>query len=268
MIHYILQILVFQLLFLVLYDLFLKKETFFRWNRLYLLVTPILSFALPLAKIDFIRQNIPEEYTIQLPAVIVGGSSSESLFASETLNTISITANHSITSSELIRVIWLVGMLLSFSLFCYKLYRIMKLKRSGATFIFNDLKIVILPKTDAAFSFFDTIFLGEDLSEVQKTNILIHEKAHVKQRHSIDLLFFEVLRVVCWFNPLVYVFQNKMVLLQEFTADAKAAAQNEKRAYYEGLLAQVFKTESISFINTFFNHSLIKKRMVVLTIRA
>lgn len=264
MIHYILQILAFQLLFLVLYDLFLKRETFFQWNRLYLVITPILSFILPLVKIDLIRQNIPEEYIIQLPAVILGGSASNSLFASETLETISITANHSMTVTELVKVIWLVGMLLSFALFCYKLYKILKLKRSGTKAQINDLKIIVLPKTDTAFSFFNTIFIGEELSESQKTNILLHEKAHIEQRHSLDLIFFELLRIVCWFNPLVYVFQNKMVLLQEFTADAEAAAQNGKRAYYEGLLAQVFKTESISFINTFFNHSLIKKRIVML----
>ena len=85
MIHYILQILAFQLLFLVVYDLFLKRETFFQWNRLYLVVTPILSFILPLMKIDLIRQNIPAAYIIQLPAVFLDGASSGGLFASETL---------------------------------------------------------------------------------------------------------------------------------------------------------------------------------------
>jgi len=264
MIHYIIQIIAFQLLFLVVYDLFLKQETFFKWNRLYLVITPILSFVLPLIQIDFISQNIPEAYIIQLPAVILGGSSSSGLFASETLDAISITANQSLSSSELIKIIWLVGMLLSLMIFCYKLYKIAKLRRLGTTIEIDGTRIRILPKTDAAFSFFNTIFLGEELSEVQKTNILIHEKIHIEQRHSIDLIFFEILRIVCWFNPLVYVFQNKMVLLQEYTADAEAAAQNGKIPYYEGLLAQVFKTESISFINTFFNHSLIKKRIIML----
>jgi uncharacterized protein YnzC (UPF0291/DUF896 family) len=106
--------------------------------------------------------------------------------------------------------------------------------------------------------------MGEQLSEAQKTNILLHEKMHIEQRHSIDLIFFEIIRIPFWFNPLVYMFQNRLILLQEFTADAGAAAQSGKRAYYEELLAHVFNTESVSFINTFFNHSLIKKRILML----
>jgi beta-lactamase regulating signal transducer with metallopeptidase domain len=86
-----------------------------------------------------------------------------------------------------------------------------------------------LPNTNTAFSFFKSIFLGEQLSEIQKANILLHEKIHIDQHHSIDLLFFEVLRILFWFNPLVYVYQKKMILLQEFTADAKVAAIKGKR---------------------------------------
>jgi hypothetical protein len=55
-----------------------------------------------------------------------------------------------------------------------------------------------------------------------------------------------------------------MTLLQEFIADEKVASLKGKKAYYQGLLSQVFKTENISFINTFFNHSLIKNRIVML----
>jgi len=264
MIHYILQILAFQLLFLVVYDLFLKRETFFKWNRLYLIVTPILSLILPLIKIDLIRQNIPEEFMMQLPAVLIGGSTASPLLASETLEAITISSASGLSYSEIGQGVWFIGFLVSFGIFCFKLYKISKLKKLGIRSTVNGLRIYNLPNTDTAFSFFKSIFLGEQLSEGHKTNILLHEKIHIDQRHSLDLIFFEVLRILFWFNPLVYVYQNKMVLLQEYTADAEVAALNGKRAYYEGLLSQVFKTESISFINTFFNHSLIKKRITML----
>jgi hypothetical protein len=246
------------------YDLFLKRETFFKWNRLYLIATPIFSLILPLIKIDLIRQNIPEEFMMKLPAVLIGGSSTSPLLASETLETITISSASGLSYSEIGQVVWFIGFLVSFGIFCFKLYKISKLKKLGIRTTVNGLRVYYLPNTDTAFSFFKNIFLGEQLSEVQKTNILLHEKIHIDQHHSLDLIFFEVLRILFWFNPLVYVYQNKMVLLQEFTADAEVAALNGKRAYYEGLLSQVFKTESISFINTFFNHSLIKKRIIML----
>jgi bla regulator protein BlaR1 len=263
MIHYILQILVFQLLFLIAYDVFLKKELHFNWNRIYLIATPILSFILPLIEIDFIRKNIPEEYIFQLPAVILGGTSSEYV-AYETLNAITIHGISAISTTFVFQFIWLSGALVALSFFLFKLYKVFKLKRSGTLINIDGTKIISLANTDIAFSFLNTIFIGEGLSNTQKETILLHEKVHIQQYHSFDLLFFEFIKIICWFNPLVYVYQSKMVLLQEYMADEKAASLKGKNEYYNGLLSQVFKTESISFINTFFNHSLIKKRIIML----
>ena len=263
MIHYILQVFVFQLLFLVVYDLFLKKELYFNWNRIYLLLAPVLSFVLPFVKIDLIRQNIPEAYIIQLPEVILGSYSSNEL-ASITLDEIIIYGTSSLSTEAIFLMVWLVGMLLSLGIFSYKLLKINKLKRTGTSKKINKTKIVSLPKTTKAFSFLNTIFLGEELSEKQKETILLHEKIHIQEKHSFDLLFFEALKIVCWFNPLIYVFQSKMTLLQEYIADEKVAYKKGINNYYQGLLSQVFNTESIPFINTFFNHSLIKKRIIML----
>ena len=263
MIHYIVQTIAFQLLFLVVYDLFLKKETFFTWNRIYLLATPIISFLLPLFKIEAFRNAIPEQYLIQLPAVIIGGESSQNAIELDAV-TISETGASFLTISEIVQIIWLLGMLVALTLFSLKVIKFYKLKQSGITNEFENLKIIQLPNSKAAFSFFNTIFLGSDLSEKQTENILLHEKVHAKQKHTADLLFFEALRIICWFNPLVYVFQKKITELQEFIADSSVAKQQSRKAYYQNLLSQVFQTSDISFTNTFFNRSLIKKRIVML----
>jgi len=263
MIHYILQIIAFQLLFLVVYDLFLKKELYFNWNRVYLILTPILSFVLPLIKIDFIRNNIPSEYVVQLPAVILGTSSNNEM-ATIILNEVTIFGTSGLNIAMTIQLIWLTGMMVSLGFFIYKLYKIHQLKRTGTITKVNNTTIVSLPKTNTSFSFLNTIYLGESLSEEQKETILLHEKIHIEERHSFDLLFFEAIKIICWFNPLVYVFQNKITLLQEYIVDKKTASIKGKKAYYNKLLSQIFQTESISFINTFFNHSLIKKRIIML----
>ena len=71
------------------------------------------------------------------------------------------------------------------------------------------------------------------------------------------------MRIVCWFNPLVYVYQNRLAELHEFIADAHVA-KDHKKEHYQLLLSQVFETQHISFINQFFKSSLIKKRIVML----
>ncbi|MDO9274500.1 MAG: hypothetical protein Q7T92_03005 [Lutibacter sp.] len=71
MINYLIQLLLFQTLFLAVYDLFLQKETFFKWNRIYLLATPILSFIIPLLKLESFRKTVPQDYMVYLPEVVI-----------------------------------------------------------------------------------------------------------------------------------------------------------------------------------------------------
>ncbi|SRX73384.1 M56 family metallopeptidase [Aequorivita antarctica] len=252
MIHTLFEIFAFQVLFLAVYDLFLKKETFFGLNRIYLFLTPILGLVLPFVSIDFIQQNIPQEFIFQLPAVVIGGNTPET-----------ITSGTSFWLPGLLDF-WFIGIGLSAVFFFWKFYKIAKLYFSGTTEYFNGFKLKILQKTDTAFSFFNIIFLGENISEESKASIIAHEKIHIEQKHSLDLLFFEMLRIVFWFNPMVFLFQNRMTTLHEFIADAKVTAEKDKKQYYQNLLSEVFQTEKISFINTFFNQSLIKKRIIML----
>ncbi len=252
--HYILQTIAFQLLFLIVYDLFLKKETFFNTNRFYLLITPVVSLILPFIQIAALRESVPQELVIQLPAVVIGGEASVEGLTNAYLGNGWLN----------LQTLWIFGALLSLLFFARKLLRIFRLKRAGEVKLAKGFRVIKLPKTTTAFTFFGNIFLGEQLSEEQQSRILLHEKVHVHQRHSLDLLFFEILRILFWFNPLVYIFQKRATVLHEFIADQKVAAERSHQAYYQDLLQEVFQTEKISFINTFFNHSLIKKRIVML----
>lgn len=239
------------MLFLVVYDLFLKKETFFNLNRIYLLLTPILSVVLPFVSIGFIQQNIPQEFYAQMPAVILGETASK-------------TGSTSLLWFMSLKNLWTIGMIVSTLIFCYKIFKIIKLKRSGTTKYVDGNRLTMLPKTDTAFSFFNTIYLGENISEENKENIIAHEMTHVQQKHSLDLLYFELLRIVFWFNPLVYIFQNRISTLHEYIVDAEISRRTSKKDYYQNLLSEVFQTEKISFVNTFYKKSLIKNRITML----
>ena len=250
-------------MFLIVYDLFLKKETFFSWNRIYLLITPILSFVLPLFKIEAFRNAVPEQYLIQLPAVMVGKNTPQEAIALDPV-TISQMDTSILSLSTILQTIWIFGAFIALIIFTAKLYRFYTLKQSGTQAKLDNYHLIYLPNSTAAFSFFNTVFIGNNLSKSEQENILIHEKVHATHKHTIDLLFFEFLRIICWFNPLVYVFQKKITELQEFIADREVAKQQSNKQYYQSLLSQVFQTSSISFTNTFFNQSLIKKRIVML----
>lgn len=260
MIHYILQTIAFQLVFLLAYDVFLKRDTFFKWNRLYLLATAILSIILPFIKVDSFKKVVPEHYIIALPEVVLGQP------AAKTNNTIALDAvvlkQNSMPFWE---IIFYIGLGVAFCLFLFKVFKIFALVVKNPKQSMGNIILVELLNSNAAFSFFHYIFLGERIKAEDKEAILKHELIHAQQKHTLDLLFFEVLRIVFWFNPLVYMYQNRMATLHEFIADAHAVKHQNKNDYYQNLLAQVFKTKNISFINTFFKQSLIKKRIVMLS---
>lgn len=254
MITYILETLAFQLVFLLTYDLFLKKETFFQWNRVYLLATFVLSLVLPWVKFEMLKTTMPQElgnvtiFLTQLDGVVLTPEGVETSFWS---------------SFPWYYGVLAIGSVLSIIWFAHKLLQIGKLKRSGTIQQFPEYDKITVQSSTLAFSFFRNIFLGTEIQKEKEANIIAHELVHVKQRHTLDLLFFELARIVFWFNPLTYVYQNRVAELHEFIADAQVVKDN-KREHFEMLLSEAFKTQHISFVNQFFNKSLIKKRIVML----
>ena len=259
MAHYILQTVAFQLFFLITYDVFLKKETFFNWNRVYLLGTVLLSIVLPFVKVERLKNVVPQEFIINLPQVILGEQPSQDI-----VNNVIVQSSNqwSLISVESIVYIGIAMMTLFFT---FKLIRLFLLIIKNPKRWKGNLLIINLINSNAAFSFFHYIFLGEYVKEEDRQTILDHETIHVKQKHTLDLLFFEVLRIVFWFNPLVYIYQKRIVTLHEYIADAKATQNLGKNTYYQNLLSQVFETTKVSFTNTFYKQSLIKKRIVMLS---
>ncbi len=264
MLQYIIQVVLFQLGFLLMYELLLKKETFFNINRLYLLVTPLVSLLLPLLKIESLSTLVPadsisEISQVLLPEVYIGG---------EPENIRQLPAVNVVQEQGLQINWWLVtyvaGVILSLILLLKKYQNLNHLFRFRRISEDKELRIIEVPNSKIACTFYKTVFLGDKLSEAEKQQILSHELVHVKQKHSLDLVFFEALKIIFWFNPLVYIYQSRIATLHEFIADANVVKTTTRRSYYEQLLNTAFSTQNISFINQFFNHSLIKKRIIML----
>jgi bla regulator protein BlaR1 len=264
MLHYIIQVVAFQLLFLIIYDVFLRKETFFNLNRVYLLGTSVLSLAIPFIKIDRIKDVVSKDFVISLPEVLIG-ESTKALSAIDPQIAMEAGINLEPEPTSLWNMILIFGMCIATLILVYKIIKLVVLASNNPKHWSGNVLIVCLLNSTNAFSFFNYIFLGNQLSEKDSASILEHEMVHIKQRHSLDLLFFELLRIVFWFNPLVYIFQNRMATLHEYIADAKAVKGQNKADYYDNLLTQVFDTQQFSFVNPFFKHSLIKKRIVMLS---
>jgi len=262
MMSYLLQVFIFQLAFLLVYEILLKKETFFNYNRWYLILAPSLAFLLPLLKLEFLSEAIPAENframgSTWLPEVVIGGK-----------NTVTPENTGKIVETSASINWWLVayaaGALISLSLFILKFRKLRQLSTKSEIKLEQGLRIHSIPNSDIACTFFHKIFIGDEISAKEKQQIIAHELVHIRENHSLDLLFFEILKVIFWFNPLLYIFQNQLATVHEYIADKTAVKISGKKEYYHQLLNTAFSTQNISFINQFFNHSLIKKRILML----
>lgn len=253
MINYILQVILFQILFLAVYDFFLKKETFFKWNRLYLLLSPILALIIPLLKLESIQKSMPKEYVISLPEVILNPQ----VVIEQTTNT-----NFKV---DYISIIFWIGVLIFTFLFLLKLTKIIRLIISNKVIKKGWYSLVILNHKRVAFSFFNYIFINEKLLKNNDLQIIQHELIHCKQKHTIDLLLFEILKIVQWFNPIIYQFQRRITTLHEYLSDDEIVKHTNAKTYFNKLLSETFNVENITFINQFYKQSLIKKRIAMIT---
>jgi len=236
------------------YDFFLSKETFFNHNRAYLIATPILAFILPFIKIPTFQKVTTQELFVTLPEVLLSPQSV--IEKTEIYNSINY-----------ISIIFYTGVSLFSLLFILKLTRILLLIFKNKAIKNGNYKLIVLPKSTNAFSFFHYIFLGSEIPKEQQNEIIQHEMIHSKQKHSIDLLLFELLRIVMWFNPIHYLYQKRITVLHEYISDNEVLKTKEKNAYFNTILSEAFSVENISFINQFYKKSLIKKRITMMTKR-
>jgi len=250
MLDYIIKVLLFQTLFLAVYDLMFKRETFFQWNRAYLLATSVLAYIIPLIKMNQVQEMIPQDYVLLLPEVVLNPSA-----------VIEQQFDWTIVFFLVLKTVFWFGVAVASLLFVYRLYKIIRLiKTHEKEFTFNYYLVWL--KNNKAFSFFNYIFLGKESN--RKSQIIEHELVHVKQKHSLDLLFFELQKILFWFNPFSYLYQAKISELHEFIADSKAIKTKNKATYFNNLLSETFGVQNISFINPFFKKSLLKRRIAML----
>jgi bla regulator protein BlaR1 len=256
MINYILQVILFQVLFLAIYDFFLSKETFFIKNRWYLLSTPMLSFLIPFIKIPSFQKAVPQAFMVQLPEIFL---SPEKVIQN------SITETTFYESINYVAILFWLGVVLFSMLFLIKLVKIINLIRKQEVVKQSGFTLILIPNQTKAFSFFNYIFLGKEIPASQQEKIIQHELVHSKQKHSLDLLFFEFLKIIMWFNPMIYFYQQRITLVHEYISDAIVAKSENKETYINNLLSNFFQVENISFINQFYKQSFIKKRIMMMT---
>ncbi len=242
---YLLQVNIYLVLFYGFYVLLLQKETFFKLNRIYLVGSVLLSLAIPLIRSGFIQSLFVTQQVRQMTesvTIVLYQSSDVVIHPADQPDPIS--------AATLLPYIYLAGILFCIARLLFQLIVLWRLSKNQS-------------KTNAAYSFFGKIVITGD-PEAQAT-ILSHEQVHVKQFHSADILFFEIVAAFNWFNPVVYAFKRAIRHIHEFIADDEAAKSLDSKSDYAVLLvSRAFGVGPNQLTNNFLNKSLLKKRIYML----
>jgi hypothetical protein len=142
----------------------------------------------------------------------------------------------------------------------FKLYFVSDKKRKyGFILVIND-------SVKAPFSFFRWVFIPRKMfDEEDYREIILHEKVHVSQYHSIDIIVIELLSAVMWFNPFVWKMRNSVQLVHEYLADEGVLNTGIDRLQYQALLVNQVAEERLICLSSGFHQSQIKKRLIMMT---
>lgn len=244
--HYLIQVNLYLMVFFAFYFFLLRKETFYQANRFYLMLSGIVSFLIPFIQTEWVQSW----FVTQEVGIIMSGYDA-SLF-NNPITAVSSSTGLIISLKDLLLGIYILGLIYFTSLFAINIYR---------TSIFMSDKEV---EGNQAYSFFGKIVVGKSLKQYKA--VLDHERLHVIQCHSFDVILFEVIGILCWINPLVYILKKEIKLLHEYQADFFASKSVESKAYYAALLvSQKFGVTPESLLGqAFFTKSLLKARIQML----
>jgi TonB family protein len=238
--------------FALLYAALLRRETFFRANRAYLLVTAMLGpiLSLPLWQwYDWPYASPVAEMV--LPAVSAGATSAASAL---------------MPWSAWFAGIYLAGVLAALLRTGVGIFRLFSMARSGKRSLLpGGVVLIATRETNVPFSFFKWVFVPRDFErDTHGIAMLAHECAHARGMHSVDVLFFELLCAACWFHPLAHWYRRSIRSLHEYLADAEACNRTDKKEYGLLLIRQAVPGMQPAFVNHFFQSPL-KQRLLMLT---
>ncbi len=256
MIAYLLQVTFCLAFFYGFYHLALRKETMFDTNRMYLLVTLTISLTLPLIKIYIDHQNAQAS----MPSYVLVGA-----YINDFSSSISTSAAKTFLWGKLIAAVYFTGVaVMSFRLFL-ALKQIVDIRKNGTQMVLSGHSYIISSQVKSPFSFFNTIYLPKDHSfgESELNEVIAHELAHVRARHTWDVILMELICIKLWPSPMIYLYRKSLKEVHEYVADA-AVLKDTPWENYAQLLVSQQHSKLQNILSNQLIYSQLKKRLVMM----
>ncbi len=238
--------------FILFYKLFLEKENMHTFKRFYLLGALVLSITIPLITFVSYTSFTGNNDSVTLTELNEIGSDNYMLLLEKL--------------PVLLGYLYGIGVAIFGFRFAKNLITILlKIKRNPKLKLSSYIQVLLQDKV-MPHTFFKYIFLNKSKFEAQEIppEVMLHEQTHAQQKHSIDILFIEILQILFWFNPLIYLIKHSIKLNHEFLADEAVLSKGIESNHYQNLLLVFSSNTQTPILANSINYSLIKKRFTVM----
>ena len=253
---YLLKVLCISGLLFLYYHIALRNKRFHFYNRFYLLMAIVISAVLPALQLQWFTLSSDSPQTIHLLKIIYGNGE----------NDITVTGNKALSIEQILLYVLALISICSLVVLAVRIIKIHRLKKQYPVQKLLEFDFVNTDISVAPFSFFKNIFWRNDIDLNDETGrqILQHEIAHIKQKHSWDKLFMQSIMCFYWMNPFYYLMKKELYLIHEFIADEKAIEHSDADAFAKMLLTAQFGKFNFLPAQPIF-YSSIKRRLIMLT---
>ena len=247
----------------ICYRLLFRNDTFFRLRRAVLLSVYLIAFLYPLLDISIwlsTRESVTEivnYYSTILPLKTVVAADDTPL---------STEADWLTIAESYMLLIYLAGITLLFLRCIIELFTVIRLRLRSPKQLINGTTIYVLPSQEEPYSFFGWIFASpESHTPPALEEILVHEKTHVRQLHSIDIVLGEIVCILCWINPFAWLLKKEISSNHEYLADEQVMlAGYNKKEYQYHLIGLEHPEMAIAKLYNNFSVLPLKKRITML----
>ncbi len=238
------------------YKLALEGKAMHHFKRFYLLASLVFSFTIPLITFTYQAEVAPQITPIFQEYVETVSTPSQVPQVTEVDYT-----------NTVIWGIYLLGVFIFGFRFIVNLVRLKRKIHQAELHPSSHFTLALLEQVMVPHSFLKWIFVNKDSYRQKEIapEVLAHEATHVRQKHSLDIIAIEFIQVIFWFNPLVWLYKGSIKLNHEFLADQGAIVDKSNIAIYQNILLSYASSTHHTALESPFNYSLTKKRIVMLS---
>jgi TonB family protein len=236
------------------YWLFLRRDTFFRVNRFYLLSMVLFSMLFPLLPLRWTPSDPSASFVVFLEPVLI------------TPEKVQQTLLEHLQWIEIAAVVYFTGLFIFLLRFGLQLIQIHRIARRFEISERQGQRIVFVDRGYSPFSFFNLVFINEAVVHGGSlSTILEHERVHIRQHHTFDMILIELATILQWFNPVIWLAGREMKSIHEYLADEGVLQNGISRSIYQQMILNETMGIQVNNLTNNFNVSLLKKRIAMMT---